>query len=75
MHLLSSIPENSYCPPIAKIKKKKIKTIRVLSRGGIAATSVMTRTLRPSMPEIVLKGLRTLKLLKTERFIELLPLV
>ena len=58
-HLLFNIPINNYNPAIAKIKKKKSRTINESNNKRIAENKDVRITLSDFMLEIVLSGLRT----------------
>lgn len=58
------IPENSYKPAIANIRKKKIKIMKVSLSKGIDRRTATTSTYSPLMLVTAFKGLRTLKALK-----------
>lgn len=67
-HLFFRYPAKSYKPAIAKIKKKNNRTIIVSLSKGNEDNRAETITLRPSILDIDLSGLNTLKALRPERF-------
>ena len=71
-HRFFSNPANSCSPAIANTNRKNITTITEFIISGVAEKSVIISILRFFIDEIVLKGLKTLKDLKTLRFTPLL---
>ena len=61
-----SMPMNKLSPPIAKIRKKKNRTIMVSERRGMASMTDDTMTLRPSMLLTKRSGRRTRNARKPE---------
>ena len=60
-HLFNKLPPIVWRPAIAKTQKKKINIMIVSLRRGRADRRAETRILSPSILDIVLRGLRTLK--------------
>lgn len=64
MHLFFKTPENKLRPQIAKITKKKRSTMIVSLSKDMELKRADTIILSPSILEIVLSGLSTLKALR-----------
>lgn len=71
-HLFLRTPLQSCVPAIAKIMKKNTKIMTVSTSKVTVFMSAVTIILRPSIPEIVLRGLNTLNDLSTLRLAPLL---